>query len=356
MSFSVEQLRLPIVLAPMAGGPSTPALAAAVGNAGGLGFLAAGYKSVEALREDIEQLRLASPEPFGVNLFARPKRRGDREQIRRYADSLQGEAERYGAKLGEPRFDDDGYDAKLALLLQGGVAVVSFTFGCPSPAEVTGLHAAGASVWVTVTSVEEASRAQRAGADAVIAQGIEAGGHRACFDDGAPAEGLGLLALLRQLARDCDLPVVATGGIMDGAAIAASHCAGAAAVQLGSALMLTPEAGTSAPQRTALATPAPTGLTRAFSGRLARGIVNRFMLEHDVSAPRAYPEVHHLTTPIRAAARAAGDAQGLNLWAGQGHALARAAPAAQIVKDLDAEARRVLASQRAFIADPQEQG
>jgi nitronate monooxygenase len=349
MSFAVEDLSLPIVLAPMAGGPSTPALAAAVSNAGALGFLAAGYKSADALRDDIESVRAGSQEPFGVNLFARPHRRGDAEQVRRYAQSLQGEAERYGTQLGEPRYDDDAYDAKLALLRENPVAVASFTFGCPSAEEVHGLHAAGTSVWVTVTSVEEASLAQRAGADALVAQGMEVGGHRACFDDRAPAENLGLLALLRQLAHDCGLALIATGGIMDGAAIAASLCAGAAAAQLGSALMLAPEAGTSAPQRTALARPAPTRLTRAFSGRLARGIENRFMREHDAAAPHAYPEVHHLTTPVRAAARAAGDAQGFNLWAGQGHALARSAPAAQIVKQLAAEAREALTARRAFI-------
>jgi nitronate monooxygenase len=338
----IEGLELPIVLAPMAGGPSTPALAVAVSEAGGLGFLAAGYKTAAALSEDIEAVRASSRRPFGVNVFARPRQPGAEEEVRLYARSLEAEAARYGVRLGEPRFDDDEYEAKLALLRDSPVAVASFTFGCPSRVEVESLQAVGTRVWVTVTNADEAALAERAGADALVAQGIEAGGHRAYFDDRERHEDQPLLSLLRVLARDCSLPLVATGGIMDGPAIAAVLCAGAAAAQLGTALMLTPEAGTTAPHREAIESSAATALTRAFSGRLARGIVNRFMLEHDASAPHAYPEIHHVTTPIRSAARAAGDADGFNLWAGQAHALATRAPAGRLVAQLAAEAREAL--------------
>jgi nitronate monooxygenase len=176
-----------------------------------------------------------------------------------------------------------------------------------------------------------------------VAQGTEAGGHRAYFRDDGEQEEYGLLTLLRLLDAVTDLPLVATGGLVDGPGIAAVLVAGAAAAQLGSALMLTPEAGTSAPHRARLAEPGPTRLTRAFSGRSARGIVNRFMDEHDADAPRAYPHVHHLTSPLRAAARAHGDSDAINLWAGQGHAAARERPAGEIVRALAAEARRALA-------------
>jgi nitronate monooxygenase len=255
-----------------------------------------------------------------------------------YARTLAGEAARHGVSLGEPRFDDDAYEAKLELVMRERVVVVSFTFGCPAAETVATLHDNGIAVWVTVTSPAEAALALDAGADALVAQGTEAGGHRAYFSDEGEHEEYGLLVLLRLLRAQTAVPLVATGGIMDGPGIAAALVAGASAAQLGSALLLTPEAGTAVPHRARLAVPAVTRLTRAFSGRTARGIVNRFMDDHDADAPRAYPQVHHLTSPLRAAARAAGDAEAINLWAGQGHASAQARPAGELMRELAAEA------------------
>jgi nitronate monooxygenase len=343
MPFELSRLELPIVQAPMAGGPSTPALAAAVCEAGGLGFLAAGYKSVDAVRADLADVRERTGRPFGVNIFSPPDEAAPGHVVAAYARTLAAEAERYGASTGEPRFDDDAYDDKLALVVDERPAVVSFTFGCPAAATVAGLRAEQISVWVTVTSPLEARQAVAAGADALVVQGTESGGHRSYFMDDGSSEEYGLVVLLRLLAAELGLPLVATGGIMDGAGVAAVLCAGASAAQLGSALMLTPEAGTSPPHRRQLAEPAPTRLTRAFSGRTARGIVNRFMEEHDADAPRAYPQVHHLTSPIRAAAREAGDSQAINLWAGQGHWLARRKPAGELVKDIAEEATAIVA-------------
>jgi nitronate monooxygenase len=339
MAFDLSSLQLPVVQAPMAGGPSTPALAAAVAHAGGMGFLAAGYKSPEGVAQDIAELRGASDAPFGVNLFSPPATETPADVVDDYARTLARDAERHGATLGEPRFDDDAYDAKLELVLGERVAVVSFTFGCPASETVTALHQHDVGVWVTVTSPEEAALAQDAGVDALVAQGTEAGGHRAYFNDDSGHEEYGLLVLIRLLCAQTELPLIATGGLMDGPGIAAALVAGARAVQLGSALMLTPEAGTSEPHRARLAAPGVTRLTRAFSGRTARGIVNRFMEEHDADAPRAYPQVHHLTSPLRAAARAAGDADAINLWAGQAHASAQARPAGELVRALAAEAQ-----------------
>jgi nitronate monooxygenase len=271
----LDELRHPIVLAPLAGGPSTPALAAAVCEAGGLGFLAAGYLSADALRDDIHALRERTAAPFGVNVFVPGSADVDEEAVRRYVERLR---EREGVEPGEPRFDDDDWDAKLRVLAAEKPPVVSFTFGCPSPEVVSSLAAGGSEVWVTVTDLAEARIAHAAGADALVLQGSEAGGHRASFVDRVGAEQLGILALTRLVARAVDLPLVAAGGIGDGPAVAAVLAAGAAAAQLGTAFLRAPEARTHPAHKAALATETPTALTRAFTGRLARGLVNRFLL------------------------------------------------------------------------------
>jgi nitronate monooxygenase len=346
----LAELREPIVLAPLAGGPSTPALAAAVCEAGGLGFLAAGYKAPEAVERDIAALRAGTAQPFGVNLIVPSPAAVDRTALEGYVRRLSSEAERYGVALGEPRADDDAFAEKLALVARERVPVVSFTFGCPAVEAVAAVREAGAQAWVTVTTVAEALAARAAGADALVVQGMEAGGHRASYDDAAEGGDLGVLALLRLVAVEVELPLVAAGGIADGAGVAAVLAAGAAAAQLGSAFLLCPEAGTSAPHREALARGGPTAITRAFSGRRARGLVNRFMTDHGAAAPSAYPQVHHVTSPLRAAARERGDAETINLWAGQAHPLARELPAGELARRLGADARAALAAaQRRWI-------
>jgi nitronate monooxygenase len=338
----LQTLEVPIVQAPMAGGPSTPALAAAVSGAGALGFVAAGYRSAAAMADDIAAVRGATDRPFGVNVFAPPTRPADAAAVEAYRRLLAPEAERAGAALGAPRFDDDDYEAKITRLLEAPVAVVSFTFGCPAAETVGALRAAGSEVWVTVTDVAEAEEAAAAGATALVVQGSEAGGHRGSFADRDDRVDSGLLALLQLVADRVALPLVATGGIATGAAVAAVLAAGAAAAQVGTAFMLCPEAGTSAAHREQVASERPTGLTRAFSGRLARGIVNRMQAERSADAPIAYPEVHHVTAPLRARARERGDADLINLWAGEAHALAEARPAAEVVARLDRDAREAL--------------
>jgi nitronate monooxygenase len=346
MPFSISQLEHPIVQAPMGGGPSTPALAGAVSEAGGLGFLGAGYRSPAAVREEIGQLRRLTERPFGINLFVPGPARADRGAVAAYASTLKGEAERYGVELGEPVHDDDNWDDKLALFAEEAVPVVSVTFGLPPGAAVEALHDAGCALWITVTTVAEAAAAQEAGADALVVQGVEAGGHRGSFDEAAPGQ-VGLLALLQLVRSVTDLPLVATGGIATGRGIAAVLAAGAAAAQLGTAFMLTPEAGTSPAHREALRGAGPTALTRAFTGRSARGIENRFMREHEADAPLGYPEVHHLTAPVRAAARERDDAEGFHVWAEQAHPLAVELPAAELVSRLAEEAREALRSAQA---------
>ena len=355
MRFRLSQLRHPIVQAPLGGGPSTPALAAAVSEAGGLGFLAAGYRTPDAVRAEIAELRGLTDRPFGVNLFVPGPPSSDRAALERYAHQLLAEAARYGVELGEPRYDDDNWAEKLELLREERVPVVSFTFGCPDAEEVAAFERAGCSVWVTVTTPTEAVTARRAGADALVVQGVEAGGHRGSHDPAAPGD-IGLLALLQLVRAETDLPLVATGGIATGRGVAAVLAAGAQAAQLGTAFMHAPEAATSQAHRHALAQGTPTAITRAFTGRPARGIENRFMRLHGHQAPLAYPEVHNMAAPVRAAARERDDGDGFNLWAGQAYPLATAEPAGELVTRLAREALEALRSAERALAHRPEGG
>ncbi|WP_439812281.1 nitronate monooxygenase [Streptomyces sp. P9-2] len=332
----------PIVQAPMAGGVSVPQLAAAVSDAGGLGFLAAGYKTADGMYQEIKQLRGLTSRPFGVNLFLPQPETADPAAVDVYAHQLAGEASWYETELGDPESGrDDGYDAKLAVLLDNPVPVVSFHFGVPAREVIDSLHRVGSLTFVTATTAEEARAVERAGADVVIAQGVEAGGHQGTHRDllETDGSGIGLLSLVAQVRESVGIPIVAAGGIMRGGQIAAVCAAGARAAQLGTAFVAAHESGAHALHKQALTNPlfARTELTRAFSGRPARALVNRFVREHGPYAPAAYPQVHHLTAPLRKAAAKAGDAQGLALWAGQGHRMARELPAGQLVEVLVAE-------------------
>ncbi|WP_345578170.1 nitronate monooxygenase [Streptomyces prasinosporus] len=341
-SVPTDLLPHPIVQAPMAGGVSVPQLAAAVSEAGGLGFLAAGYKTADGMYQDIKQLRGLTGRPFGVNLFLPQPETADPAAVDVYAHQLAGEATWYETELGDPDGGrDDGFDAKLAVLLDDPVPVVSFHFGVPAREVLESLRRVGTFTLVTATTAEEARAVERAGADAVIAQGVEAGGHQGTHRDDPEADGsgIGLLSLVAQVRESVGIPIVAAGGIMRGGQIAAVLAAGAAAAQLGTAFLAAHESGAHALHKRALTDPlyVRTELTRAFSGRPARGLVNRFLREHGPYAPAAYPDVHHLTAPLRRAAAKAGDAQGMALWAGQGHRMARELPAGRLVEVLAAE-------------------
>jgi nitronate monooxygenase len=343
----LASLPAPIVQAPMAGGPSTPELAAAVARGGGLGFLAGGYLSPTRLAQDIAALRELTDAPFGVNLFADTAASpADPKAVADYAHRLAPLARAAGVQLGTPRFDDDALAEKLALLRDEPPAVVSFTFGAPPGDAVAALRAAGTEVWLTVTSPDEAAQAAALSPDALIVQGVEAGGHRGVLRDDDGQSRLTLLAALQLIAGETPLPLVGAGAIATGEALAAVLTLGAAAGQLGTAYLLADEAGTSAAQRAVTASDARTVLTRAFSGRTARAITNRWHEQLGDAAPAAYPEVHHLTSPLRAHGRATGDPQLINLWAGEAHRLARALPAEQITRELAAAARAALARAR----------
>jgi len=345
----IEQRAVPVIAAPMAGGISTPELVAAVGAAGGFGFLAAGYLTEEALSGQIARVRELTGEPFGVNLFVPGRRRN--VELADYRDRVAAEAERYGVTPGAPHWDDDLYQAKIELLIGERVPVVSFTFGCPEKSTVERLRAVGTQVIASVTGPAEARQAAESGVDALCVQGSEAGGHRALFeddpDDPAGGELIGLLGALRSVAGEVDLPLIAAGGIVRGGDVAAVLSAGAVAAQCGTAFLVSDEAGTAPAQRAELAAgDRPTAITRAFSGRPARGLVNRFMREHGPHAPAAYPQLNNLTKPVRGAAGKAADPEAMSLWAGQTYARAEPKPAAELVRELAEEAHRSLDAAR----------
>lgn len=353
MRIGALEAALPIICAPMAGGPTTPALVAEVGRAGGLGMLAAGYLTAETLDGLVADVESRGPWAYGVNLFlsgvdacADPDGTAARQAVEAYRTELVLEARRHGVEVGEPRFTDEAVDEKLDVLSRYRPGLVSFTFGDPGRVLVERVHSAiGATVAVTVTSVGEARAAVRSGADALIAQGIEAGGHRGLWFDDPSAEAGGPATPTAELVRSIcadpatgAVPVVAAGGVSDGAGVRSMLALGAVGAQLGTAFLCADEAGTGPAHRQALLerTFRDTVVTRAFSGRSARSLRNGLALRHP-DAPAVYPQVHHMTKPIRAAASAAGVADDINLWAGTGWRSVVAAPAADVMARLAAE-------------------
>jgi nitronate monooxygenase len=320
----------------MAGGPSTPALAAAVTNAGGLGFLAGGLCSADDLADSIVAARTLTSGALGVNLFVPQTQWCTVEQLIDYASTMQADAERYGVALGEPQHDTFELAAKLEVVYELQPEVVSFTFGAPSPEQCHRLAGIGTLSLGTVTTVREAVTALASGVDALVAQGAQAGGHRATFDASAPPPSDSLHDLVTALVACVDCPVVAAGGIGTSRDVRRLRAAGASAVQVGTALLRADEAGTSQVHRDALRDPqfTQTVVTRAFTGRYARALRNRFINEHDGAAISGFPEVGMMTAPVEAAALKVGDPHGVALWAGSAYRDASSGPAADIVRDL----------------------
>ncbi|MEU6532806.1 nitronate monooxygenase [Streptomyces sp. NPDC046928] len=319
-------VELPVLAAPMAGGGSTPDLVVAAARAGSLGFLAAGYKSAGLLAEQMRTVQERGV-PYGVNVFAPHPVPVSADAYRRYARAVQTEADRYGLSLADsvPQEDDDDWAAKIDLLVESPVPWVSFTFGIPDSTVVRALRRAGTRVLQSVTTVEEARLAAEAGVDALVVQGPAAGGHSATLTPDRPIVPVALPDLVARIRGAVALPLVAAGGIGTPSDVAAALEAGAEATMVGTLLLRTDESGASAPHRRALADPAfdTTVLTRAFTGRPARGLRNAFVDRYESLAPAGYPAVHHLTAPLRRAAAAAGDQGLLHLWAGTAYRGAR---------------------------------
>ncbi len=348
----MERLGLtqPVIQAPLAGGGDTPELVAAVSEAGGIGFIGAAYLTPAQIRETAAAVRAKTSRPFGINLFAplpTPKVPAD-------AAAATAHAAPFFAELGlaeptTPQPNSSPYPEQFAAVLDTGAAAFSFTFGKLPAADMAAARARGMFIAATATTVDEAIALERAGADAIVAQGSEAGGHRGTFDVDFAAGMIGTMSLVPQICDAVKVPVVASGGIMDGRGIAAALTLGAQAVQLGTAFLTCEEAGIPAAYKEAVlaARENETAVTRAFSGRPARGIVNRFMRSTD-GAPGAilpFPLQNALTRPLRTAAGQQGRAEFLSLWAGQGVRMARrqsaAALVARLAKETDEALRRL---------------
>ena len=340
---------VPIVQAPLGGGPGTPELTAAVGTAGGFGIVGGGYLDPDDLADVLARTRSLTDRPFGVNLFLAPppRRTGSsaaRAALARVATDLGLDA----AVPDEPRGLPDP-DDQLEAVLASEARLVTFAFGAPSHAVTTRLHDAGRLVGGTAQSAADAHELAGLGVDVVVAQGAEAGGHRGGLPRAAGSGDVpGLVALLPAVVDAVDVPVVAAGGIADGRGVAAALVLGARAAALGTAFLRTPEAGTGAAYRQALAAADETSTvtTSAFSGRVARGVPNAYVRTFDGEPPVEVPDfpvMNYLSRPLRTASATAGTAEAQSLWAGQGVRLARELPAAELIAALVAETEKALA-------------
>jgi nitronate monooxygenase len=338
-------ISLPIVQAPMAG-VATPALAATVSNAGGLGSIGVGASTAEAARGMVRAVRAATNGPLNVNVFCHKPAVADANREAAWLELLSPLFVQYGATPpGDLReiyrsFVED--DAMLAMLLEERPRVVSFHFGLPARERIEALHAAGIVLLATATNIEEGEAIAANGIDAVVAQGYEAGGHRGVFDPDLPDERLGTLALTRLLVTSLSIPVIAAGGIMDGAGIAACLMLGASAAQLGTAFVACPESSADAGFRSALLSSGSrrTVMTRAISGRPARSLANRFTdlgAMVGAGAIPSYPIAYDAGKALHAAAKSAGEFGYGAQWAGQGAPLARSLPAVELVAVLASE-------------------
>ena len=338
----IERLGLtcPIIQAPMGGGFTTPAMVAAVCEAGGLGSLAAPYLQPEAIASEIAAVRALTDRPFAVNLFVFDPPQATAEMVARTAERLAPFCRELGIEpptLAGPAHPE--IEAQIEAVLEARPAAFSFTFGVPSPAVLARCRGLGIATIGTATTLSEALACQEAGADFVCAQGSEAGAHRGSFLVPWQEGMIGLLPLVSRLSRELRTPVIGAGGIMTGAAIAAVLKAGAVAAQIGTAFLACPEAGTPEPHKQALRSGGAerTAVTLAFSGRPARGIVNRYMEAMAGEPPAPFPILNAMTRGLRAAAARAGRPEFMSLWAGQGAPLIRGLPVAELMAALKAE-------------------
>jgi NAD(P)H-dependent flavin oxidoreductase YrpB (nitropropane dioxygenase family) len=329
-------LNIPVIAAPMAGGATTPAMVIAAAHAGGLGLLAAGYKTPESLQAQISAVQNESI-PFGVNVFVPNPVPITAESYRIYAAAVQREADRFGLSLPEePTDDDDAFGAKVDLLLSNPVPLVSFTFGIPEVDVIRALQKVGTTVVQTVTSAHEAELAAAAGVDMLAVQASIAGGHSGTLTPDRTPEPIPITDLITQVTSRVSLPVIAAGGLATPEGVAAVLRAGAEAAAVGTVLLRADESGASAIHQAALVDPARTEtvVTRTFTGRPARGLRNGFIDDFEALAPLGYPAIHHLTSPLRKAAAAAGEPDLVHLWAGTGYRHARRDSTAAILAHL----------------------
>jgi nitronate monooxygenase len=339
----------PLIQAPMGGGATTTALTAAVCNAGGLGFIAAAYLSAEQIARESEALQSRTSKPYGINLFAPVAPSVPPADPEHALDRIAPFFTELGLPApAMPAAPVDDFDARIAAVLDSGAAMLSFTFGLLPAATIASAKERGMMVVGTATTVDEAVALEAGGCDAIVAQGSEAGAHRGTFLGRFEAAMVGTIALVPQIADAVRVPVIASGGIMDGRGLAAALALGASAVQSGTAFLTCDEAGIPDSYKQAVlgARDDQTRITRAFSGRPARGIVNRFMevVEPDgaTDAILPYPLQNILTRALRNEATRRNQPDYLSLWAGQGACMTRRQPAAELVARFASEAETAI--------------
>lgn len=341
-------IEYPIFQAPMAGGPTTPELVAAVSHAGGLGNLGAGYLTPEQIRNTIREIRELTDRPFGVNLFVFEQPEESEEAT---MESMSQRLNLYRNELGIPQTPSlqkyaESFEEQVHAVIEERVPVFSFTFGIPSSDVIQSMKERGTLVIGTATTVDEAIQLEASGADAIVAQGSEAGGHRGTFLRSASHSLIGLMALVPQMVDHVSVPVIASGGIMDGRGLAASLALGASAVQMGTAFLACTESGAHPiyKQKVLSANEDTTTVTYAYSGKAARGIQTKFMRDMDVYPGEipAYPIQHAMTKDIRQASAKANNPEYMSLWAGQGLRLAKDRSAAAIINETIDQAQKLV--------------
>ncbi|MGO4545012.1 NAD(P)H-dependent flavin oxidoreductase [Paenibacillus sp. 2TAB23] len=346
-------IKYPIFQAPMAGGSTTPDLVASVSNAGGLGNLGAGYLTAEQIRLAIKEIKLRTDRPFGINLFVPEQSNSSEESIARMNDYLN----KFRAEIGIapnpiiPKFAES-FDEQVQAILEENVKLFSFTFGIPSLDVIEAMKQSGTIVVGTATTVEEGKLLQAAGVDAIVAQGSEAGGHRGNFLKSTDESMIGTMALVPQMLDHVSIPVIASGGIMDGRGLVASLALGASAVQMGTAFLASFESGAHAEykRKVRLSNEDSTEITNIYSGKAARGILTNLMndfREYSGQIP-AYPIQNALTRDIRQAAAQMNNPEYMSLWAGQGLRLAKERSAAAIIKETIDQASEIIRSFNRF--------
>lgn len=341
MMFDFKRLRLPLIQAPMAGGINTPALAAAVCRAGAIGSFGFAYSTPGRIADDLAQTRALSSGPINANFFVfNPVESPNSSAVEAALAAIHALPIAAECPVSAPRapfFPE--LDEQLAPIWNHRPAMLTFHFGIPAPGIIARAHDLGIAVGVTATCLAEAQAIEEAGADFIVAQGIEAGGHRGLFDPEAPDQKLACLPLVALLSRECSVPIAAAGGIMSGSDIRAALSAGASAAQLGTAFLCCDESGASAEHKAFVLAKneRESVFTRAFSGRPARGIDNAFIRGMESKPVLPFPLQNTLTAPLRKLATQRGDGEYQSLWAGAGYRRAQSLPAQALISLLARE-------------------
>jgi nitronate monooxygenase len=341
----VLNISVPIIQAPMAGGPTSSSLVSAVSNAGGLGMIGAGYMSPSALKQQIQEVKRLTDKPFGVNLFVPTRYIVDDESLQKANSLLEPIRSDLGVEPPRqlPNYDRDmeTFHRQINVILEEKISICSFTFGIPSQELMEKLKKKSIMIIGTATSVQEAIMNEMAGMDAVVVQGVESGGHRGTFLGDPEQSLIGLISLIPQVADNIGIPIIAAGGIMDGRGVMAAKCLGAKCVQMGTAFLVCDESGANLLHKDAImqSTEDKVVLTKSFSGKLARGVNNHFievMKPFEDSFPE-YPLQNELTNGIRKASKEAGNIECMSLWAGQSPRLAKKQSVKELIDNIKHE-------------------